>query len=82
MIMATLLGTPTLIDEAPKPPDISDDEPFAELVRKLSFYFVDAIEAPYTFEQLRTVAASRRLDPLINYISEEVHHRAIVSALL
>ena len=45
-------------------------------------YFTDAIELPLTFDELRTKPSGRVLTPLIAYMSDSVHHPAIVSALL
>ncbi|KAF6236024.1 hypothetical protein HO173_005652 [Letharia columbiana] len=64
------------------PPRIDQDEPLGEIVRQLSVYFIDAIEAPHTFEQLRTASVGHILKPLIQSISESCHHPDIVSALL
>ena len=63
-------------------PNFDGGEPFDELVRQLSEYFVDAIEAPHTFEQLRTAAVGHILKPLIKTLSDRCHHPCIVSALL
>ncbi|KAL8854386.1 MAG: hypothetical protein Q9221_000873 [Calogaya cf. arnoldii] len=49
----------------PPVPLIEEDQPFSEVVRELSQYFVDAIEAPHTFEQLRTASVGNILRPLI-----------------
>ncbi|TKA49927.1 hypothetical protein B0A49_08410 [Cryomyces minteri] len=43
--------------KVPELPDVRDDDLFSDLVRKLSSYFVEAIESPQTFEDLRTEAA-------------------------
>lgn len=48
----------------------------------LNSYFADAIEAPHSFDELRTLPTGRSLAPLIRYLSDDVHHPAIVSALL
>jgi len=45
-------------------------------------YFVEAVETPHTFEELRTLPHGRPLIPLIGYLSDHVTNRAIVSALL
>ncbi|KAF2708796.1 hypothetical protein K504DRAFT_468024 [Pleomassaria siparia CBS 279.74] len=66
----------------PDVPSISDDDDFADLVRKLSFYITDAITLPHTFEGLRSLPLGRVLTPLIVHMSDNVHHPAIVSALL
>lgn len=45
-------------------------------------YFIDAVEYPHTFEQLRTTSVGQKLRPLVASLSENVHHPAIVAALL
>jgi hypothetical protein len=45
-------------------------------------YFIDAIDYPHTLEQLRTTSIGRKLRPLVVALSENVHHPAIVAALL
>lgn len=45
-------------------------------------YFVDAIEAPYTFEQLRTASKGHILKPLVKSLSDRCHHPGIISALM
>lgn len=45
-------------------------------------YFQDAIEAPHTFEQLRTASVGHILRPLTKLLSDRCHHFEIVSALL
>ncbi|KAI9774301.1 MAG: hypothetical protein M1840_004195 [Geoglossum simile] len=69
-------------EACPQPPTIELDEPFTGIVRKLSHYFIDAIDYPHTFEQLRTTSIGRKLRPLVVALSENVHHPAIVAALL
>ena len=52
--------------------------------RRLTFhrYFVDAIEAPHTFEQLRTAAIGHILKPLIVALLETSQPSHLVTALL
>ncbi|KAF2188231.1 hypothetical protein K469DRAFT_703705 [Zopfia rhizophila CBS 207.26] len=79
------MSAPTPLEwpaDCPDIPDIADDEDFGELVRKLSFYFTDAITLPHSFEELRARPSGRVLGPLIAYLSDNVHHPAVVSALL
>ncbi|KAJ9644571.1 hypothetical protein H2199_003534 [Coniosporium tulheliwenetii] len=45
-------------------------------------YFVEAIQTPHTFEELRTIQYGRCLSPLIKHLSDNVKHQAIVSAIL
>ncbi|KND93229.1 Calcium channel YVC1 [Tolypocladium ophioglossoides CBS 100239] len=63
-------------------PDIAEDDTFRQVVRKLSFYFADAIEMPSTFEQLRTTAAGNCLRVLVDHLHETCTNPAIVNALL
>ncbi|KAL5411004.1 hypothetical protein PMIN03_005108 [Paraphaeosphaeria minitans] len=63
-------------------PQIDETNDVGELVRKLSFYIVEAITFPHSFEELRTAVSARTLTPLILYLTESCHHRAIVHALL
>ncbi|KAK6524535.1 hypothetical protein TWF281_011441 [Arthrobotrys megalospora] len=62
--------------------DIRHDESLGELIYKLQTYFVDIIDTPFTFDQLRTTTFSSRLRPLITALSQNCHHPAIVAALL
>ncbi|KAI4103795.1 MAG: hypothetical protein LQ339_004127 [Xanthoria mediterranea] len=70
------------MDWLPPVPLIEDDQPFSEVVRELSQYFVDAIEVPHTFEQLRTASVGNILRPLVGSLSDRCHHPGIVSALM
>ncbi|KAJ4989147.1 ion transporter [Stagonosporopsis vannaccii] len=63
-------------------PDIDGAESFADLVDKLSQYFDHNVKLPHSFESFRTSQYGRILYPLINHLSNRVHHRALVSALL
>lgn len=63
-------------------PIINDRETFSDVVFKLSSYIAKAIDAAYTYEQLRTTVAGQTLKPLIANLSEECHHPAVVAALL
>ncbi|KAF3915196.1 hypothetical protein ABW20_dc0106749 [Dactylellina cionopaga] len=62
--------------------DIGHDESLGELIYKLQTYFVEIIDTPFTFDQLRTTTFSSRLRPLITTLSHNCHHPAIVAALL
>jgi len=63
-------------------PEIDGAESFADLVDKLSQYFDRTIKLPHSFEDFRTSQHGRALYPLINHLSNQVHHPALVSALL
>lgn len=43
---------------------------------------MEVVEAPSTFDELRNVVYGRTLKPLVRYLGDEVHHQAVVSALL
>ena len=74
-------GLPTGQMQWPPLPTVDEDESLAVVVRETSQYFVDVIDAPHTFEQLRTSAGSS-LRPLIKSLSEKCHHSGIICALL
>ncbi|RBR17879.1 uncharacterized protein FIESC28_06318 [Fusarium coffeatum] len=63
-------------------PYISPNDSFREVVKKLSLYFVAAIELPSTFEQLRTTAAGTSLRILVDHLAATCTNPAIVNALL
>ncbi|KAF1927867.1 uncharacterized protein M421DRAFT_162320 [Didymella exigua CBS 183.55] len=63
-------------------PAIDGAESFADLVDKLSQYFQHTINLPHSFEDYRTSQHGRALHPLIDHLSNQVHHPALVSALL
>ncbi|EXJ74919.1 uncharacterized protein A1O5_01615 [Cladophialophora psammophila CBS 110553] len=63
-------------------PIIDSRESFSDVVFKLSSYIAKAIDAAYTYEQLRTTSAGQSLKPLITSLSGDCHHPAIVAALL
>ncbi|KAL8824945.1 MAG: hypothetical protein Q9191_004714 [Dirinaria sp. TL-2023a] len=69
-------------DWLPAPPVIDDHESLTFLCADLSTYFIDVIQAPHTFEQLRTASVGHILKPLITSLSDSCHHLEIVSALL
>jgi hypothetical protein len=70
---------PSIDDEVPI---IDSSEDFSDVVRKLSIFIARAVDAAYTYEQLRTSVAGQNLRPLISSLSEDCNHRAIVAALL
>jgi hypothetical protein len=63
-------------------PDISDDDSFRMLVKKLSVYIAAVVDLPVTFEQLRTTAAGDGLRALVDHLGRHCTHPAIVNALL
>ncbi|KAJ8116940.1 hypothetical protein OPT61_g1742 [Boeremia exigua] len=63
-------------------PEIDGTESFADLVDKLCQYFDRNIKLPQSFEAFRTSQYGHVLYPLIDHLSNRVHHPALVSALL
>ncbi|KAF2838889.1 hypothetical protein M501DRAFT_1011617 [Patellaria atrata CBS 101060] len=81
--MASRPVTPfSMTDDDPDLPEINENDSFAVVMRNLSEFFVEAFETRYSFDELRTTGHGRILAPLVNYLAEEVHHCAIVHALL
>ncbi|KAK6352758.1 hypothetical protein TWF696_004760 [Orbilia brochopaga] len=62
--------------------EIGQDASLGELISSLQTYFTEIIDTPFTFDQLRTTTFSSRLRPLINTLTQNCHHPAIVAALL
>ncbi|KAK4200985.1 hypothetical protein QBC40DRAFT_278947 [Triangularia verruculosa] len=63
-------------------PEISEEDTFREVVKKLSIYIADTVQLPSTFEQLRTTAAGDGLRALVDHLGRTCTHPAIVNALL
>lgn len=63
-------------------PIIDRKENFHDVVLKLIRYIIKAVDASYSYEQLRTTTAGQNLRPLVNALSEDCQHPAIVAALL
>ncbi|KAI4939744.1 uncharacterized protein J4E92_001030 [Alternaria infectoria] len=63
-------------------PEIAGNECFGDLVDKLCQFFEHKIKLPHTFEDLRRSQEGRAVQPLIAYLSTQVDHPALVSALL
>jgi hypothetical protein len=63
-------------------PTIDTSENFTSIVNKLSEYMIKSIDASYTYEQLRTTFAGQSLKPLIQKLTEDCHHPALIAALL
>ncbi|KXX74589.1 Calcium channel YVC1 [Madurella mycetomatis] len=63
-------------------PDISEEDGFRVVVKKLSVYIAGVIVLPSTFEQLRTTGAGEGLRVLVDHLSRTCTHPAIVNALL
>ncbi|KAJ3571114.1 hypothetical protein NPX13_g5491 [Xylaria arbuscula] len=63
-------------------PDITHNDSFRDVIKKISSYIAQVVHAPATFEQLRTTSAGDGLHNLVDYLSVEVTNPAIVNALL
>ncbi|KAI1429916.1 ion transporter [Xylaria sp. FL1777] len=63
-------------------PVIAYDDSFRDIVKEISSYITEVICTPATFEELRTTSAGDELHNLVEYLSVEVTHPAIVNALL
>ncbi|KAK5210857.1 hypothetical protein LTR47_001578 [Exophiala xenobiotica] len=63
-------------------PIIDSKESFSDITFKVFTYVAKAVDAAYTYEQLRTSVVGQTLKPLIANLSEDCHHPAIVAALL
>ncbi|RCI10409.1 hypothetical protein L249_4354 [Ophiocordyceps polyrhachis-furcata BCC 54312] len=63
-------------------PDMNDKDSFRQVATKLSAYFVDAIEMPSTFEQLRTTIAGNCIGELVDHLHSNPLNLATVHALL
>ncbi|KAH8728725.1 hypothetical protein GQ44DRAFT_31765 [Phaeosphaeriaceae sp. PMI808] len=63
-------------------PNVDGSESFGDLVDKLSQFFEHTIALPHSFEDFRRSQQGHSLQPLIAYLSNQVHHPALVSALL
>lgn len=63
-------------------PIIDSSESFSDVVSKLSNYIVKVVDAAYSWEQLRTTVAGYGLRPLIESLTSDCHHPAVVAALL
>ncbi|KAI1131350.1 ion transporter [Nemania abortiva] len=63
-------------------PNIAHDDPFRDIVKKISSYISEVIHTPVSFEQLRTTSAGDELHDLVEYLTIEVKNPAIVNALL
>ncbi|KAK2627683.1 hypothetical protein QTJ16_002329 [Diplocarpon rosae] len=66
----------------PKLPAIGPNDPFAKIVKALSFYLVDELHVPSTFEQLRTTSAGNKIRVLVDHLVANVTNPALINALL
>ncbi|KAG9677181.1 hypothetical protein KCU99_g2007, partial [Aureobasidium melanogenum] len=62
-------------------PRIGKNDSFNALIQKLARYFTDLVEKPITFEEFRTTQ-DHLLTPLCRHLLHDVHHPALVAALL
>ncbi|OBW68220.1 MAG: Alpha-glucuronidase [Aureobasidium pullulans] len=74
-------SSPVKISLPPRLPRIRKDDSFNELIQKLAKYFTDLVERPITFEEFRTTQ-DHLLTPLARHLLHDVHHPALVAALL
>ncbi|KAI0021625.1 hypothetical protein F4780DRAFT_737071 [Xylariomycetidae sp. FL0641] len=63
-------------------PEISHDDTFRDVVKKLSLYIAEVVYMPSTFEQLRTTSAGDDLRYLVDHLNNRVTNPSIVNALL
>nr|OQO30480.1 hypothetical protein B0A51_01709 [Rachicladosporium sp. CCFEE 5018] len=63
-------------------PQLLNADSVDALVSKLSSYFSKIIETPHTFEELRTTLYADTLKPLVQHLTDEVHHPGVMHALL
>ena len=62
-------------------PTFDGDESLGAIIHELSSYFEDVIQAPHTFEQLRTASVGHILKPLTNSLSENCHVGIFIASL-
>ena len=62
-------------------PTFDGDESLAVLIHELSSYFEDVVQAPHTFEQLRTASVGHILKPLTNSLSDKCHVGLFIASL-
>ncbi|KAL3420020.1 ion transporter [Phlyctema vagabunda] len=63
-------------------PEIGQDDAFVTVVKSLSVFFVDEIQMPSTFEQLRTTSAGYKIRALVDHLVLNVTNPALINALL
>ncbi|KAF1943035.1 hypothetical protein EJ02DRAFT_152406 [Clathrospora elynae] len=78
----SLPATPRWSADETGVPAIDGDECLGALAGKLCPFFEHTVQLPHTFEDLRRSQEGRALQPLILYLSTQVDHPALVSALL
>ncbi|KAG9954024.1 hypothetical protein KCU85_g732, partial [Aureobasidium melanogenum] len=62
-------------------PRIGKNDSLKTLIQKLARYFTELVEKPITFEEFRTTQ-NHLLTPLCRHLLHDVHHPALVAALL
>ncbi|XMA18137.1 hypothetical protein WAI453_010928 [Rhynchosporium graminicola] len=75
-------GSATGLVKVTKLPAIGPTDSFAKVVKTLSFYFVDELHVPSTFEQLRTTSAGHKIRVLVEHLVLNVTNPALINALL
>ncbi|KAH7394979.1 hypothetical protein DE146DRAFT_721044 [Phaeosphaeria sp. MPI-PUGE-AT-0046c] len=78
----SLPSTPSWPADSAVVPSIDGGDSFGVLVDKLSQYFERNVKIPQAFEDFRRSQQGRALEPLVAYLADQVHHPALVSALL
>ncbi|KAK7741773.1 hypothetical protein SLS53_004837 [Cytospora paraplurivora] len=73
---------PLKATDTPEVPTIKDDESFAEISKKLALYIIEAVDSPMSWEDLRSREHLKTLQPLIDYLSRDCHHTAVIAALV
>ncbi|KAI9752851.1 MAG: exocyst complex component exo84 [Chaenotheca gracillima] len=63
-------------------PRIEQHDSFASIVTKLSPWFIQTIVLARSFEDLQKKSIGQKLDPMVEYLSDQVHHTALVAALI
>ena len=69
-------------NESIQTPTFDDDESLAVIIHELSSYLEDIVQAPHTFEQLRTASVGHILKPLTNSLSDRCHVGLFIAFLL
>lgn len=65
-----------------KLPSIKNNDSFASVIAQICPYLQEVIGAPASFETLRTPLRSKPLNKLAAHLTDSVHHKQIVPALL
>ncbi|KAI9846549.1 MAG: hypothetical protein M1838_001245 [Thelocarpon superellum] len=66
----------------PELPEITDDEEFGAMVEKIIVYVQATVDGGHPSDHVQHGSSNLRLQPLVSYLGEQVHHPAAVAALL